>query len=303
MLVHDLEVIKNGKKYRVSNNEFTDKDIKVISFNVAGIDHNYSFEEVDRLHGRFLNAYTNKKRSAKLVLWYSVEKLSHAVHLKNNIAKLFSGQCYYRELKAINPEIKFQSFGQKAQSFDLDYVSGKQIKLALVNEFDFDTSQLSGEIELEFETINLPYYESIGRSLDLEVDNKLGIWSSDMEVNWNINDKRRKYTFENVYTGSVYYHGDVDISQFNFDYNVTITIGETTEKFIWYIEESELMIIEGLELKPGDIIKYDGIQTFKNGVPINETRMTNPTFKEGWNTFKFNQDVRKVVFDMKFYYK
>lgn len=303
MLVHDLEVIKNGKTYRVSNNEFTDKDIKVISFNVAGIDHNYSFEEVDRLHGRFLNAYTNKKRSAKLVLWYSVEKLSHAVHLKNNIAKLFSGQCYYRELKAINPEIMFQSFGQKAQSFDLDYVSGKQIKLALVNEFDFDTSQLSGEIELEFETINLPYYESIGRSLDLEVDNKLGIWSSDMEVNWNINDKRRKYTFENVYTGSVYYHGDVDISQFNFDYNVTITIGETTEKFIWYIEESELMIIEGLELKPGDIIKYDGIQTFKNGVPINETRMTNPTFKEGWNTFKFNQDVRKVVFDMKFYYK
>lgn len=303
MLVHDLEVLKNGKSYRVSNNEFTDKDIKVISFNVAGIDHNYSFEEVDRLHGRFLNAYTNKKRSAKLVLWYSVEKLSHAVHLKNNIAKLFSGQCYYRELKAINPEIMFQSFGQKAQSFDLDYVSGKQIKLALVNEFDFDTSQLSGEIELEFETINLPYYESIGRSLDLEVDNKLGIWSSDMEVNWNINDKRRKYTFENVYTGSVYYHGDVDISQFNFDYNVTITIGETTEKFIWYIEESELMIIEGLELKPGDIIKYDGIQTFKNGVPINETRMTNPTFKEGWNTFKFNQDVRKVVFDMKFYYK
>lgn len=303
MLVNDLEVIKNGKAYRVSNNEFTDKDIKVISFNVAGIDHNYSFEEVDRLHGRFLNAYTNKKRSARLVLWYSVEKLSHAVHLKNNIAKLFSGQCYYRELKAVNPEIKFQSFGQKAQSFDLDYVSGKQIKLALVNEFDFDTSQLSGEIELEFETINLPYYESIGRSLDLEVDNKLGIWSSDMEVNWNVNDKRRKYTFENVYTGSVYYHGDVDISQFNFDYNVTITIGETTEKFIWYIEESELMIIEGLELKPGDIIKYDGIQTFKNGVPINETRMTNPTFKEGWNTFKFNQGVRKVVFDMKFYYK
>lgn len=303
MLVNDLEVIKNGKAYRVSNNEFTDKDIKVISFNVAGIDHNYSFEEVDRLHGRFLNTYTNKKRSAKLVLWYSVEKLSHAVHLKNNIAKLFSGQCYYRELKAINPEIKFQTFGQKAQSFDLDYVSGKQIKLALVNEFDFDTSQLSGEIELEFETINLPYYESIGRSLDLEVDNKLGIWSSDMEVNWNVNDKKRKYTFTNVFKDEVYYHGDVDISQFNFDYNVTITIGETTKEFIWYLEDSELMIIEDLELKPGDVIKYDGIQTFKNGIPINETRMTNPTFKEGWNTFKFNQDVRKVVFDMKFYYK
>lgn len=303
MLVNDLEVIKNGKAYRVSNNEFTDKDIKVISFNVAGIDHNYSFEEVDRLHGRFLNTYTNKKRSAKLVLWYSVEKLSHAVHLKNNIAKLFSGQCYYRELKAINPEIKFQTFGQKAQSFDLDYVSGKQIKLALVNEFDFDTSQLCGEIELEFETINLPYYESIGRSLDLEKDDKLGIWSSDMEVNWNVNDKRRKYTFTNVIKDEVYYHGDVDISQFNFDYNVTITIGETTKEFIWYLEDSELMIIEDLELKPGDVIKYDGIQTFKNGIPINETRMTNPTFKEGWNTFKFNQDVRKVVFDMKFYYK
>ncbi|MES5812448.1 phage tail protein [Mammaliicoccus sciuri] len=223
--------------------------------------------------------------------------------MKNNIAKLFSGQCYYRELKAINPEIKFQTFGQKAQSFDLDYVSGKQIKLALVNEFDFDTSQLSGEIELELETINLPYYESIGRSLDLEVDNKLGIWSSDMEVNWNVNDKRRKYTFTNVFKDAVYYHGDVDISQFNFDYNVTITIGETTKEFIWYLEDSELMIIEDLELKPGDIIKYDGIQTFKNGIPINETRMTNPTFKEGWNTFKFNQDVRKVVFDMKFYYK
>lgn len=303
MLVNDLEVVKNGKAYRVSNNEFTDKDIKVISFNVAGIDHNYSFEEVDRLHGRFLNTYTNKKRSARLVLWYSVEKLSHAVHLKNNIAKLFSGQCYYRELKAVNPEIKFQSFGQKTQSFDLDYVSGKQIKLALVNEFDFDTSQLCGEIELEFETVNLPYFESIGRSLDLQTGKNRRYWSSDMEIDWVKEDRKRLYTFENIYTDSVYYHGDVDISQFNFDYNVTIVIGELTKKFIWYLEDSELMIIEDLELKPGDVIKYDGIQTFKNGVPINETRMTNPTFKEGWNTFKFNQDVRKVVFDMKFYYK
>lgn len=46
--------------------------------------------------------------------------------------------------------------------------------------------------------------------------------------------------------------------------------------------------------KKGDVIVYDGVQTFRNGVPINnEASNAQPKFKPGWNDFKFSHFVKK----------
>lgn len=63
------------------------------------------------------------------------------------------------------------------QEFELDYVDGRQLFVGLVSEVSFDTTKTSGEITLTFETTELPFFESIGYSTDLESDNDLEKWS------------------------------------------------------------------------------------------------------------------------------
>lgn len=305
MLTHDLEVSKNGYNYRMSNNSFTNQTVQVIGFDVETPEIEYDYETNDRLSGRVFLGSRQLVRKATLTLYYEVSKMAQAVHLKNNLAKLLSGFCKYRDMRAINTDIKFQNFMEPDQQFDLDYVSGKQIELTLAAPISFDANQTSGTIEIELESGENPYYESIGRSLDLEKGDKLGLWSSDMEVMFPINSPQRRYTFKNIKQGDVFYHGDVPISQFNQDCKVTITLAKATDNFTWYTEYGEEMVIKGLKLKAGDVLKYDGIQVFRNNIPINEYArgVAQPHFEYGFNQFRFNDVVSKVVFDMKFYYE
>ncbi|CPN85096.1 phi 11 orf43 [Staphylococcus aureus] len=64
------------------------------------------------------------------------------------------------------------------------------------------------------------------------------------------------------------------------------------------------MTIEGIQLNPGDLIVYEGNMITKNGIPIIEyVNLELPKFKYGFNKFQFNQTVRKVEFDTRFYFK
>ena len=43
----------------------------------------------------------------------------------------------------------------------MDYTDGRQIYVGLSDAISFDSTQTSGDIELTFETLELPYFESI----------------------------------------------------------------------------------------------------------------------------------------------
>lgn len=304
MIYRDLEIVKGTDVYRLSDNPITFKRAKVKSYNVSDIEREYKIESIDRLNGRFNTGVTEDLRSATLIIEYDVEKMAHAIHLRNQLANLFSGTFYLRELVPANVEIPFQRFGEPDFDFSLNYASGMQIELQLVNIGDYDTSQTNGEIEITFETHESPYFESIGRSLQLEKLDSPYLWSSDMGINLPVNSDRRQYTFTNTDSGNVYYHGTQGINQFTFDRVITIVLGADTKKFSWNLEHSEVMTIEGLNLKAGDVIKFNGLQTYRNGVSIDDyTRMSQPFFEHGYNYFTINQTVRKITFDMKFYYK
>ncbi|MFK5673033.1 phage tail protein [Mammaliicoccus sciuri] len=303
MKVSDLEIIKNGTKYRVNNNSITGDVLTVDSFNVDGLEYIYNHESIDGINGRFLTSKRNDKRKATLLVSYNVEKMSRAQHLKGQLAYLFSGEFFVREMGASVVEIPFQHFNDKPFKFEPNYLSGKTIKLQLNSAISFDVTQISGQIAIEFETVDLPYYESIGRSLDLASGRTSSLWSSDMLMDWEMGSSTRKYVFENVKTGTVYYHGTYPIEQFNQECKVSITLTESTKEFNWYTSASDMIEIKGLNLKGGDVITFDGLQTYRNNVPINEyTRLNFPKFNPGANTFKFNQKIEKVVFDLKFYY-
>jgi len=73
--VSDLEIIKNGTKYRVNNNSITGDVLTVDSFNVDGLEYSYNHESIDGINGRFLTSKRNDKRKATLLVSYNVEKM------------------------------------------------------------------------------------------------------------------------------------------------------------------------------------------------------------------------------------
>lgn len=306
-IAHDIEISKNGQKYRVSDNPFTGKKLEVIEYDAQGAEQELDFNEIESINGRFLNSRIEKLKKVSMVVRYSVSKLTYAYHLKSSIQNLFSGQFYLREMATNDTEIPFQTMFDPTYEFELDYVDGKQLLVALVSSVSFDTTKTEGIITLEFETVELPYYESIGYSTDLEKGNNLGLWGITSNMTFISNSDKRKFTFYNTDNDFVYYAGDVPINQFNQKLIVEITIGESNKHFTFDTGyDSDMMTIKNISLKEGDVIRYDGIQTYKNGIPINGKKYgtgNQPTLQPGYNQFHFNQVVRKVTFKFKMYYR
>ena len=311
MILHDVEIIKDNEKHFISDNPYTFQALKVVSFDVQGAGYNRKFDDIDRINGRFHNSTTEEKKKVTIKLHYSVEKIAYASHLKARIQALLRGELYLRELAVPEAKIKFESpFAPQKQEFELEYVDGRQIKVGLVNDISFDTTQTSGEFTLEFETTELPYFESIGYSTDLEKeDGNLNKWGISDDNPFEVSYDQRQYTFYNCKTGYLYYGGTAEIKQFNQDSVVELTLDENIKKddlagMTFYLTHSDRMKIQGLELKVGDVIKFDGKHTYRNNIIIDtyNTTLQQPVLYPGWNSFNCTKQLQKVVFKHKRYY-
>lgn len=311
MILHDVEVYKNKERLRISNNRFTGTALRVVSYDVKGAGYERKFDEIDRVNGRFHNATKEEKKSISMTVRYDVEKIAYASHLKADIQAMLRGQFYLRELASPENEISFENiFQPKEQKFELEYVDGRQIHVGLVNEVSFDTTKTSGEFTLEFETVELPYFESIAYSTDLEREgSNMNKWGVPDRNPLDIPNQQRKYTFYDTKVDEVYYGGTAEINQFNQDSIVEITLGESVSKkdadgFNFYMTHSDIMKISGIELKVGDVIKFDGIHVYRNNLRIDDYNKTKqqPVLMPGWNTFHSTKRLKKIVFKHKRYY-
>lgn len=312
MILHDVEIYKDKQHYYISDNSFTKQMLRVVSYNVKGAGYERSFSDIDRVNGRFHNSTTEVKKIVEMKLRYNVKKISDASFLKSKLQELLRGHYYLRERAASETEIKFENiFEPKNQQPTLEYVDGRQIYVGLVNEISFDTTQITGEIELEFETIELPYFESIGYSTDLEKEagniNKWGAVDADP---FEVSEEHRRCTFYDLKIGDIYYGGTVPIRQFNQDSVVELTLDENISKddrsgLTFYITNgSNAIKISGLDMKVGDVIRFDGMHTYRNKIRIddyNQTK-TQPVLVPGWNTFHSTKTLQKIKFKHKRYY-
>jgi len=310
----DIEIIKKNQSYLLSEHGIIVNDVVV-----EGVEVNDIYTSKEGIHGRFLLNSTFSKRKISVPVHFKVDKYSSYQRVRDLLYELVtdSEPFYIRELRRIEkPNYEFkQAVADDPQLFDESgnpiysnrnyenhYVTGKQYLVKLAGVITPNQKGRKGEATIDFETAELPFAESIGTSLQLEENDTLGLWSTDMRISHSVN-ATRQYTFKNVKNGSVYYHGTTPLDQFNMHCIVEVTIGEPTTELNWYLRHSDLMVIKGLSLIPGDVIRYDGMHTYKNGININRyTRLTSPKFKPGHNAFNFNQTVLQVTFDMKFYY-
>lgn len=314
----DIELTKgNGTSFKLS-----DYGIVVKDFIVESMEIDDQYQDKENMHGRILLGSNYRKRKIVVPINFRVNKLSDIARVRDLLYGLVvdTEPFYIREMRKkerasyrfIEPiESDYQEVTangnpvQEQSIHDKDvFVDGKRYQVKLVGTLNPQQNDDSVNLEIEFETAEIPFGESLGTSLELERNEKKSLWSIGNEIPWDKLDRTRKYTFENTAGNYIYYHGTANNDQFNLYQKVTIVIGEETKSFAWNLSYSELMTIKDVTLHPGDLIVYDGIRVFRNGVDISDkTNIANPKFRFGYNNFEINQIVRKIQFDMKFYYK
>ena len=312
----DIEIKKkDGTKYKLSDFGFRVKDVVIESMEIED-----NYETKENTSGRMLLSSQYRKRKITVPCYVYSTKLNDIPRLRDEFYNLTvdTEVVWLRELRKRKPK-NYRFIEPTEEDYDNPiydhdefgddyYVSGKQYQVKCSAPIVPEQKGRYIHFELEFETEEIPFAESIGTSLDLENRPDKELWSNDMLIPFDEMDYTRMFTFTNVYNNSVYYHGNVPNDEFKLYKKVTLVLGENIkakEKFYFTCGVlSDVMTIKGIDLKKGDVIVYDGVQTFRNGVPINnEASNAQPKFKPGWNDFRFSHLVKTAKFDMKFYYK
>lgn len=316
----DIEIKKkDGQRHTLNDFGF-----KVTNVTVESIEKETDYEKKENTSGRILLSSQYRKRTITVDCYVVSTKLNDNSRLRDEFYSLTNSNepIHIRELRRTVPlnyrfiqptEDDYQEIDEynvlvfNHEPFnDNHYVNGRQYQVMCSDVIVPEENGRKINFSIKFETVELPFAESIGTSLELEKRPDRELWSNDMLIPFDEEDARRKYSFTNVYNNSVYYHGNVPNDQFNLFKKVTVVLGKNvkaTEIFKFTLGNSDVMTIEGANLKKGDKIVYDGVQTFRNGIPINDLASNaQPKFYPGWNNFEFNQQVKSVTFDLKFYY-
>ncbi|MDU6763578.1 MAG: phage tail family protein [Staphylococcus sp.] len=316
----DIEIKKkDGQRHTLNDFGF-----KVTNVTVESIEKETDYEKKENTSGRILLSSQYRKRTITVDCYVVSTKLNDNSRLRDEFYSLTNSNepIHIRELRRTVPlnyrfvqptEDDYQEIDEynvlvfNHEPFnDNHYVNGRQYQVMCSDVVVPEENGRKINFSIKFETVELPFAESIGTSLELEKRPDRELWSNDMLIPFDEEDARRRYSFTNIYNNSVYYHGNVPNDQFNLFKKVTVVLGKNvkaTEIFKFTLGNSDVMTIEGANLKKGDKIVYDGVQTFRNGIPINDLASNaQPKFYPGWNNFEFNQQVKSVTFDLKFYY-
>ena len=194
----DAELIKNGTSYLVSNNKLTGTSLEVLSFMSSGIKKRSGSDTSDGRPGR-INYYSEDEyRTISMTVESTAEDMQDVAHLRDAVNELFDGEMFIREMRIKDIKIEYERPGERTGELQLEapeYVNGKQIKVAHVNNIEIDDTTLVSTFTVEFETTELPYFETIYTTLELN-DTGFDATAEKYGLVDNIDDEKVKYRFE-----------------------------------------------------------------------------------------------------------
>ena len=310
----DLEIIKqDNQSFRLSDYQIIVSDIKV-----EGIEMKDNYHDFEGIHGRQLISSVYHKRKIVVPVFFIADNyVDYAIQLDFIFEIIQDNQPFYiRELRKFNKDsyrfkdtIKedYQAIrdnGDPLYDNEQDaYISGNQYYVKLVNVLNPSQKNNKCNIVFEFETVELPFAQSTGTSMQLHHNEVNNLWGTEIDLDFD-DASKRTYLFNHVSSGKIYYHGSVANDQFNMYKKVTIVVGQPTSKFEWSLSANKVMTIKNVQLKPGDVIVYRDLSITRNGISIvDKSNIELPKFIPGFNHFSFNQTVKRVEFDMRFYKK
>src|SRR5699024_7574291 len=165
----DVEIIKrDGSSFLLSSHDIHAKD-----FIVSSIELDPHYSEVENRSGRVDNGATYKARTITVPFYIKAHDLHDYALLRDELFNLVVSResFYIRELR----RTKYQAYEfvdthespRNDESTENEYVGGKRYKVRIANVIELDQSLTFGEGDLEFETTELPFAESIGTTADI----------------------------------------------------------------------------------------------------------------------------------------
>ncbi|MEX5935979.1 phage tail domain-containing protein [Mammaliicoccus sciuri] len=299
----DVEIKKkDGSTYRLS-------DYGVVYDFIVGSIELESFS--DRLEGRagmvdYGADYA--RRTITVPMKFKHETMHEYAHLRDEVYDILvdTDGYYIREMRRPKRlEYEFVDFGKapkwKLQTDDT-YVNGKQYFVRISNTLEPEQLFNGGEIEIEFETVGLPFAKTIYTSGDFDKQGYAAV-ASKFGLAEGINQNYVKYTFTND-SFNVYNHGQVAIDPRYMELKIVIRGLTTTGNF------------EVKNNKTGEAFRYTSAATsrtitidgaiVKDGA-LNVLRDTNRRFvsiDRGLNAFKVSGGTfTSIEFIFPFYYK
>ena len=299
----DVEINKNGQNYLVSNNSITGTSLEVLSFMSSGIKKRSGSGTSEGRPGR-INYYSEDEyRTITMTVEATAEDMQDIAHLRDAVNELFDGEMFIREKRIKDIKIEYERPGERTGELQLEapeYVNGKQIKVAKVNSIETDDTTLRSTFTVEFETVELPYFETIYTTLELH-DSGYAHSAEKYGLVDNIDDEKVKYRFtSNNFT--VYNAGNVTVEPESMMLNINVNVVQSDNNFtIRNITTGEEVIlkreskgshfrIRGMVISLGSItnIFRDTNRRFISLVPgDNQFEILNGTFEEIRFEFKF----------------
>lgn len=163
----------------------------------SGIKKRTGSDYSDGRPGRINYHSEDEYRTITLLVQSTAYDMQDVAHLRDSINELFDGELMLREMRIKSVEVEYESPGQRTGELQLEtpeYVNGKQIKVAMVNSPEIDDTTLVSTFTVEFETTELPYFETIYTTLELH-DSGYSATAEKYGLVDNIDDEEVKYRF------------------------------------------------------------------------------------------------------------
>ncbi|MCU4759396.1 MULTISPECIES: phage tail domain-containing protein [unclassified Bacillus (in: firmicutes)] len=292
----DVQITRiNGQTMKLS-----DINVQAQDFRVGSIEMRPTYIDVEGANGRISTGSTYEVRTITVPFYFKAQDLLDVAITRDKLFEMIlsTEPFYIRELRRL-----------EYQNGDNLIVSGKRYKVNISSTFDINQQLKYGFGELEFETADLPFAESIGKSSDIQRDGispGSGLWGAGMGI---ISDPASRIYKHKAVSGQrfqIFNPGNIPVHPFEQELKITISdVAGSTAGFMLknHTNLSTATITSALYIT--DTIIYSGPNIGRNGLSF--LRNTKKDFIElvpGWNTLKvFNCTSATIEFDFRFYYK
>lgn len=293
----DVQITQsNGQSIKLS-----DLNVQVQDFRVGSIEPRPNYLDVEGTNGRIFTGATYGVRTITVPFYFKAQDLLDVAMLRDRLFEVITNTepFYIRELRRL-----------EYQNGENLFIGGKRYKVMLSSTFEIEQTFQYGFGELTFETTDLPFAESIGKSSDIQRDGvnvTSGLWGVGMGI--ISDDASHVYQYNVIPPGQqfkIYNPGNLPVHPFEQDLKITISnvVGSAGGFKLKNITNLSTATIN-IPITSTDTVIYNGPNIGRNGLAF--LRNTNKDFIElvpGWNTFEvFNCTSATVNFDFRFYYK
>lgn len=309
--MHGFEISRGNTVIALEREGFIIDDIIV-----STPEQENNFESSNGLMGRYLMNSSHTFTSIEVKLSYEGDYDLDFPLLRDKLYGLVSDTkpFYIRGKWMKYPRVEAELPGDTTGSMKFDapeYESGKRFYVIRTGSSTIEKIALRGEGSITFETVALPYSESVYTTMDIN-DNGInydGKWSYGMGlyikgVDEYGNDKT--YTWQYKHTTSpfiIYNAGDVAITSKRMYRKIKITLGQSTSK-VQLKDDSGRIFEINRALYSGDVIILDGPFITVNGMnAVHQTNRVIPYIYKGDNKFELTGATSFTIeFDFRYYY-